>query len=272
MIIGHQKQWQFLKRITENGSVPHAFLFAGQEKLGKKKVAFEWISTLFGQELGNVHPDLQVVEPIGKEIEINQIKELIKGLSLKPYSAPLKAALIDNAHLMNSEAQSCLLKTLEEPRGNTLLILVTNQPSSLLPTILSRVQTVKFYPVGKEEMGNLDCQFAEGSPGQALEFKESPAKKEEFEKRMREIEEISKSDLCQKFEYVKNLTEGEVDLKGILKIWISYFRNLLISKISKGESVKRIKNALKSLQEADYLISRTNANPRLLLETLMIEL
>jgi DNA polymerase-3 subunit delta' len=272
MIIGHQKQWRFLKKITENGNIPHAFLFAGQEKLGKKKVAFEWISTLFNQEIGNIHPDLQVVEPVGKEIEISQIKGLINGLSLKPYSAPLKAALIDNAHLMNSEAQSCLLKTLEEPKGNTLLILVTDQPSSLLPTILSRVQTVKFYPVGKEEMGSLDCEFAGGSPGQALEFKECPEKKTEFEKRMREIEDISKSDLYQRFDYVKNLTEGETDLKGIIRIWMSYFRSQLLSRISKRENANKIKSVLKSLQEADYLVSRTNVNPRLLLETLMIEL
>ena len=271
MIIGHQKQWQYLKRISESGNIPHAFLFSGQEKLVKRKIAFEWVSLIFGQDLRKIHPDFTVVEPEGKEIQISQIKELIRGLSLKPYSAPLKVALINNAHLMNQEAQSCLLKTLEEPRGNTLLILVTDQPSSLLPTIISRVQTVKFYPVPKEEMKDLD-QEALGFPGLAVDFAADPEKKAEFEKKVKEIEEISKSDLCQRFDYVKQLTDNSEDIKGVFKIWIYYFRRALLSGLSGGRNINKNKNILKSLQNADYLISKTNVNSRLLLETLMIEL
>ncbi|MFH1643038.1 MAG: hypothetical protein ABH967_00115 [Patescibacteria group bacterium] len=287
MIIGHKKQWQFLKKISETGNISHAFLFSGQEKLGKKKVATEWISSLFGQDIEKkTHPDFTIIEPAGKEIQIGQIKELIRGLSLKPYSAPFKAVLIDKAHLMNSEAQSSLLKTLEEPKGNTLLILVSEEPSRLLPTIISRVQTVKFYPVAVEEMrkglGGKEIVSEEifnislGSPGQALDLTLDNQKKSDFDKKFREIENISKSDLYQKFEYVKTLTEDTVDLKEILKIWASYFRNVLISKIlGKKEgnySLEKTKNILYSIQSANYLISNTNVNSRLLLETLMVEL
>jgi len=273
MIIGHQKQWQFLKKISESGNIPHAFLFAGQERIGKKKVAFEWVSEIFKEEIGSIHPDFTIVEPEGKEIQISQIKELIKGLSLKPYSAPIKVALIDNAHLMNAEAQSCLLKTLEEPKGDTLLILVSDQPSALLPTIISRLQTVKFYPVPKGEMKGLGESLGiyAGSPGMALDFAKDPEKKINFEKKIKEIEEISKSDLCQRFEYAKQIAEDPTDIREVLKIWMSYFRNILLKRISEGGKLGKIKNILKSLQEADYLTSKTNVNARLLLETLMIE-
>src|SRR4030042_5617712 len=126
MIIGHKKQWQYLLKSKETGRLSHAYLFCGQEKLGKKKVALEWISLLLGEDVfKNNHPDLTLIEPEGKEIQIGQIKQLIWNLSLKPYSAPFKVALIDRAHLMNEEAQASLLKTLEEPKGETILFLVS---------------------------------------------------------------------------------------------------------------------------------------------------
>ncbi|PIV68380.1 MAG: hypothetical protein COS07_04185, partial [Candidatus Aenigmarchaeota archaeon CG01_land_8_20_14_3_00_37_9] len=154
---------------AESGRISHAYLFCGQEKLGKKTIALEWISSLFGQDLQNAqHPDLIFLEPTDppsvkdskekptgkKEIRISQIRELIWKLSLKPYSAPYKAVIIDQAHLMNQDAQTSLLKTLEEPKGKTFLILITEMPESLFPTIRSRVENIKFYPVKKEEIKN----------------------------------------------------------------------------------------------------------------------
>jgi len=287
MIIGHKKQWQFLKKISEKGNISHAFLFSGQDKLGKKKVALEWISFLFKEDIEKkTHPDFTIIEPLGKEIKIGQIKELIRNLSLRPYVAPFKAVIIDKAHLMNSEAQSALLKTLEEPKGNTLLILVSEEPDRLLSTITSRVQTVKFYPVALKEMKksiggekvNLEevLDMSLGSPGQVLALTLDNQKKSDFDKKIKEIEDLSKSDLCQRFEYVKTLTEDSVDLKEILKIWTFYFRNILITKLSgKGKdsySLVKLKKILHSIQSADHLISSTNVNSRLLLETLMIEL
>ena len=287
MIIGHKKQWQFLKKISENGNISHAFLFSGQDKLGKKKVALEWISFLFKEDIEKkIHPDFTIVEPLGKEIKIGQIKELIRNLSLKPYVAPFKAVIVDKAHLMNSEAQSALLKTLEEPKGNALLILVSEEPDRLLPTIVSRVQTVKFYPVSPEEIkkgienekADLEEVFnmSLGSPGQVLDLTLDNQKKLDFDKKIKEIDNLSKSDLYKRFEYVKILTEGSVDLKEVLKIWTFYFRNILIAKLSgKGKdsySLAKLKKILHSIQSADYLISSTNVNSRLLLETLMIEI
>lgn len=286
MIIGHKKQWQFLKEISEKESISHAFLFSGQDKLGKKKVAMEWISFLFGQDIEKkIHLDFRVIEPEGKEIKIGQIKELIRNLSLKPYLAPFKAIIIDKAHLMNSEAQSALLKTLEEPKGKALLILITEEPNRLLPTITSRVQTVKFYPVrleeikkglGDKEIDQEVINISLGSPGQVLDLTLDNQKRLDFDRKVKEIDTLSKSDLCQRFEYVKTLTEETEDLKEILKIWTSYFRNILIAKVlGQGKdnySFKKIKKILYSIQSVDYLISNTNVNSRLLLETLMIEI
>ena len=142
MLIGHQKQREFLEKTAKSGKLPHAYLFSGQEKLGKKTLALELASFLIGlpqdknknhfsplnsHYLTNNHPDFIFIEPkqpdssksltAKKEIYILQIKDLIKRISLRPSLSKLKVAIIDNAHLMNQEAQTCLLKTLEEPKG-----------------------------------------------------------------------------------------------------------------------------------------------------------
>ena len=153
LIIGHQKQWQYLKKLAETDKLPHALLFYGQEKLGKKTFALEFVKWLLKDDIEKrQHPDFIFIEPEEKEIKISQIRELIWRLSLKPSLAPLKAAIINQAHCMNQEAQSCFLKTLEEPKGKTVLILVSEYPEALFPTILSRLQKIRFYPPKLAEM------------------------------------------------------------------------------------------------------------------------
>ena len=153
MLVAHQNQWNFLVKSAELGRLPHALLFSGQEHLGKKKLAIEFAKFLIGQPVEKgTHPDFILVEPEGREIQIAQIRNLIGKLCFKPYLADFKFAVIDNAHLMTKEAQSCFLKFLEEPKGKTILILITEFPELLLPTILSRLQRVKFFPVKSAEI------------------------------------------------------------------------------------------------------------------------
>ncbi len=151
MIIGHQKQWVYLKNLAENNKLPQAILFAGPDKVGKKTLALELAKFIFKKEPTN-HPDFHFVLPQNNSIKINQIRELIWQLNLKPYSSEIKIGLIEDAHLMEIAAQNALLKTLEEPKGDTLLILVTNKPNSLLPTILSRVQIIRFFLLDEQEI------------------------------------------------------------------------------------------------------------------------
>lgn len=290
MIIGHQKQWEFLTKCAGNGKLSHAYLFCGQEKLGKKQVAFEWINSLFGQELkGGWHPDLKIIEPEEKEIHIKQVRDLIWSLSLKPHSAPLKAAIIDKAQTMNLAAQASFLKTLEEPRGDTLIILVSEKPELLLPTIVSRVQTVKFYPVAQKEIGGFltkkgvsrekkeeILKIALGRPGVALDFIADSEKLDKFNQKSAELKNLLKSDLFEKFQQAKSLAEGPQDLKDTLDIWLSFFRERLLLKIKKGQhggaySLDKLKNILKQIQATRFLISTTNVNLRLALENLMLE-
>jgi DNA polymerase-3 subunit delta' len=301
MVVGHKKQWEFLQKSAELHQFPHAFLFSGQEKLGKKKMALEWASLLFNQNVEDFHPDLILIEPQGeenklssssvvktrrkKEIQIEQIRELIWKLSLKPHSAPFKIAIIDEAHTMNSHAQTCLLKTLEEPKGRSVLVLVSQAPEYLLPTILSRVETLKFYPVAKKEIKKyLETQGVEtrtaeelaeislGKPGRALDFLFQPQKIKILQERIEELKKISKADLALRFQYIKELAEDPEELKEDLDIWLGYFRKILLDEENSRYSVSELKNILKNIQTTEYLISTTNVNHKLALENLMLEI
>lgn len=290
-IIGHEQQWEFLRKLAETKKFPHAYLFAGQDKLGKRTIALEWVSLLLlDQNLQkNQHPDLILIEPKAKEIQIAQIRDLIWKLSLKPYSAPFKAAIIDGAHLMTKDSQTCLLKTLEEPKGNTLLILISEAPEYLFPTIISRVQTLKFYPVKKEEIKNylkkqgvLEKRAEEiskislGRPGLVMEFISDSKKLKLLQETIEELIQVSNSHLSARFQYAKSLSQDPQNLKEILDIWLSYFRNILLLKIKGKEDLNqysflKLKNIIKLIQTTKFLISTTNVNSRLALENLMLE-
>ena len=162
MIIGHQRILDFLKKCVKNKRLAHAYLFTGSAHLGKKTVALEFIRMLNGQEIDQaIHPDILIVEPevvekdgVKKELEIgiDHARKIQHQMSLFPYQAPYKIALIDQAEKMTAEASNCLLKTLEEPLGQAILIIITAELRLLLPTIVSRCQIVKFLPVAEGEI------------------------------------------------------------------------------------------------------------------------
>jgi len=289
MIIGHQKQWQFLKKSVELGKISHAYLFSGQEKLGKKRVALEFVKLINGENFDLGHPDLILIEPKGgAPIQIAQIRELIRKLSLKPYSAPFKVAIIDQANLMTKEAQHSFLKTLEEPKGRTLLILITEASERLLATISSRCEIIKFSPVKeveiksylREKLSDKDWEeaskFCLGRPGEAVDFISNPQKLENRKKIIKELIKISNSGLAFRFQSAKDLSAPS-NLKEILSIWLSYFRAVLLSKVEDPNlypnySFSKLKNILSQIQNTNFLLTSTNVNPRLALEILMLEL
>ena len=304
MLIGHQKQRQYLRTLAQSGKLPHALLFAGERGLGKKTAALELVMALNCQNVGtgqkpcfvcracsdiqkNQYPDLAVIEPEKKEIQISQIRDLIWRLSLRPYNSALKIAIINDAHLMNSEAQNCLLKTLEEPSGQALLILISEQPFTLLSTILSRMERINFYPVARKEIETalVSCgasadlaqelgEISMGRPGEAFDFLREPEKLKIYHQRLSEVSRLIGDDFTERFQYAKDLSEDAEAVKDVLSIWLGYFRNNLLLGAASGNSDNTAKTArvINAIEKMIYLIAHTNVNVRLALETLMLEL
>ena len=210
-----------------------------------------------------------LVEPEdGKEIPISKIREVQNFLSYKSYySSAYKSVIVDNAEKMNREAQSCFLKTLEEPKGKTLLILISSKPDMLLPTIFSRCQTIKF--LGKPVL--------------------SQAKIDEEKKLLHDLLDIACQGFSQKFKYVKSLDIEQQKLSDILEIFQKYLRYLLFLKIGAGQlaeqeyfsdvpdvfknyPVSKIKKIINLSEEINSKMIFANANPKLAMEILLMEL
>jgi DNA polymerase-3 subunit delta' len=297
MILGHQKIWQYLINSIKQDKLSHAFLFSGENQLGKRTLAFELAKFILKEDITKKpHPDFIYIAPEKKEIQILQIRTCIWRMSLKPSVASHKIAIIDQAHCMNQEAQNCLLKTLEEPRGSALIILITESPERLLPTILSRCQTLKFYPVPRNEIEkhlkarNITnnkieeiLEISSGRPGLAIDLAESSDKLNNQKAQISAFITASQSDLAVRFQYADKLSK-EQNLKENLDILLRHFRRMLVSGVEKivqsgstvknkpeSETITKLKKIIRIIQETNYLIASTNANPRLALEILMLE-
>ena len=301
MIIGHKKQWEYLVKAKKQGKIPQALLFSGEQNLGKKFLALEFVKLLNCEKPNNnkscgickncqsiekkIYPDLVMIEPIEKEIKIGQIRDLNKRLGLRSMSHGFKAIIIDNADLLNQEAQNAFLKLLEEPKGKTIFILVAEHQNKLFSTILSRTQILKFYPLSNQEIEEflLDKKIPEnqrqeivslswGRPGRAINFILHPEEIEIEKQRIKQIQELVDSDIAFRFQYAKQISENRDALKEILEIWLRYFRTKMIDGLNARGSTSGTEKILKKIQETQFLLSTTNVNSKLALELLMLEI
>ena len=199
-IIGNETIKKVLEKSIQNQTSSHSYLFIGIQGIGKKMLAIEFAKNIlclenqsFIEFESNNHPDFMCIEPDGNRIKIEQIRLLQKKIQEKPIIANKKVYVINDAQTMTTEAQNCLLKTLEEPPQYATIILIGNQENSFLTTIKSRCMILKFQPIEDEEikqylqtnygmMTITQNQLAmfQGSLGKAIELKD---KQEEYKKR-----------------------------------------------------------------------------------------
>lgn len=119
-----------------------SYLITGSDQENRHKTALEMVSQYLGTDSYTSHPDFHLIEGLNS-IGIKQVRQLISFLILKPYSAPNKTILIKEADKLTIPAQNALLKTLEEPPANSIIILTAPNKESFLPTIISRCQIIR---------------------------------------------------------------------------------------------------------------------------------
>lgn len=200
-IIGHQRPLEILRLALDNGRLHHAYLFVGPEGSGKRTVALALAKAIHCREMKNDfcdrcpdcariqagnHPDVRLVQTLEdkKEISIKQVRELEKELNFRSFSGKRKIAIIDPATLLNASSQNALLKTLEEPPQNSLIVLIAPNAGALLPTLRSRCLRVSFGPLARDEVArylmskegmnqddaSLRAALSMGSLGAAIKF------------------------------------------------------------------------------------------------------
>jgi DNA polymerase III subunit delta' len=198
-IIGNSQTITHLKVLIAEKTMPHALLFVGSEGIGKFLTATKTAAALFcegeqkpcgrckacEQLLAKNHPDLFVLEPDGQTIKIEQVRTLQSNIALAPYMANQRVVIIDKADSMTLQSANSLLKTLEEPTGNVVFILIAVSRQKLLDTILSRCMVIDFKPIDREVLAEalvekeiepavakVIARLAEGSFGKALRLLE----------------------------------------------------------------------------------------------------
>jgi DNA polymerase-3 subunit delta' len=249
------------------------------------------------------HPDLHSISPDGSSIKIEQIRALQKELSYRPLEAPYKVCLIDGAEKMNLAAANALLKTLEEPRPQTLLILLTSTPDAVLPTIRSRCQRLPFSRIPKDKLQevlveqlNIDdtqahilATLSEGS------FKKALGKDRElYLQRRRDLLKtlaaLSAGSVIPLLDMAQKLAEEKDLLFEILEIMQAFYRDLLLLKhgspldelvnidmletlnqVSRKEDVTSLLGKLNAIMTSRRHLER-NVNRQLAMEVLLLRL
>jgi DNA polymerase-3 subunit delta' len=244
-IAGHSRLLSLLARVIARDSMPPAVLMAGPAGVGKRLTAIaiaQAVNCLQPQSSGEferdacgecascrriargVHPDVIVVEP-GETgaIKIEQLRDVIDRSQYRPFEGRRRVVIINEADAAGADAQSALLKTLEEPPSASLFILISSIPDALLPTVLSRCPRLRFGPLTAAEVARVLKQDhgysesdaraaaadADGSIGRALES-QSDDLTEARDAAQRLLQETARTnDPARRINLARDLTEGK---------------------------------------------------------------
>ena len=319
-IIGHHRQIQTLRLALAKRRLHHAYLFIGPEGVGKRTLALALAKAIHCSEMaddfcgrcvncarvqdGN-HPDVRFIEPLSgkKEISIQQIREIEKQLNFRSFSGGKKIAILDPATLLNLSSQNALLKTLEEPPQDSLLILVATSTGVLLPTLRSRCVRLAFGPLQrdllasyllsrkgmKQEEAELLSAMAMGSLGTALDI-DSEELREKRELWLELLSSLKAGDCRAAIATAETLANSREDCLKFLRWAESWYRDLLIhavrqdsaglinldmlARIEQQSSNARLEHILWSIAQTADAAARIqrNLNRRMVLENLLLNI
>jgi DNA polymerase-3 subunit delta' len=292
-IIGHQKQCEYLSNILKSGNIAHAFCFAGSRGLGKATIAKQFSANILGLDVNNLHQSLNisvVSNDEDKTISVEKIRDLRSALSLSTIGGGSKIAIIDNADTMTIAAQNSLLKTLEEPSRDTVIILIAHKSENLLETIRSRVAIIRFYQlpiiqIQQELQSRLNlslekslflAQLSMGRPGFALSCVSDEICKQREQNALETLGFLL-SPLHERIAFVEKLTKVKEsreqriqDVIELCEMWLHFALINIVgaqdhphaSELAKKYSPNSLINALSALEHCKSAISR-NVSPAL---------
>jgi len=325
-IFGHDWAVTLLRKHAAGGNLRHAYLFVGPEGVGRKTLGLRFAQALNcsqppapGEFCGSCrdcrqiqamqYPDLSLVAPEAghQDILIDQIRELQHTLSLAPYSARYRVALIPNFQRMTIQAQNALLKTLEEPQDRVIILLTVNALESLLPTIVSRCEVVRLHPASLadaqtylESIKGLPGTQAEriahisgGRLGTANHLVEEPAILSHRTEILEMLLRLLPAPLHERFKAAEDLSKpydkARQNVGEVIPIWLSFWRDVFVRasgadlplvNIDFIDRVEQIAPLLSEGKARELVIAHEkasqqldlNANVRLLVENLLLQL
>jgi DNA polymerase III subunit delta' len=319
-IVGNEWASQMLARHVACGEQRHAYLLAGPPGIGRRTLALRFAQALNcsqppapGEPCGSCracrqiermqYPDLFVVErqPDKTELLIDQVRSLQHNLSLRPFEGAFRIGLILRAQEANASAANALLKTLEEAPSQAILILTADSAESLLPTSVSRCETLRLRSLSPERLAKelvdrrgldprrarLLAHLASGRFGYALRLEDDPRLLEQREEWLNGLHNLLSAPRRARFISVERLCRDKETFRAALEIYLSYWRDLLLVtagadtplvNLDREAELRELADRLSPadtrllIQETRTALTRldANANQRLLAEVLSL--
>lgn len=302
-VIGHAKQVKILQKTIQSGKIGHAYLIIGPEGIGKMSLAQSFINELIDDPSHLINLD----RPKDKKIiSIKQIREARISLSRTTMAGDYNVCLINNAQTMTDQAANALLKTLEEPKGKAMVILLATT-DSLPDTIQSRCQTMHLLPVPRNtiydyvvektndrSLAKIISPLAKNRPDIARQLIARPKQIDKIKEQSDEIIKFLESDPAGKIKlsekFLKKTTKIKAEaVNANLAAWELVLRDALLIKNKRNELIinshaeselkkiaanldnNKIKNLLEKLKKIKSLYKQ-NINYKLLLENFLINI
>ncbi len=299
-IIGHHKKRARLKKLALENRLAQSYLFAGPQGVGKSLCALEFASVLAGEpdfepSVDKPHPfDVLIVRPEDetkrgvtkqKSISAESMREALLFLGRFPAAGRFRVVIIEEAHKLSQTAQNVILKTLEEPNKTAVIILVTHETGSLAPTIISRVERVRFGYVSPEEIeAGIDALFAHdtphtiapfflalGRPGMAVRAARDPQSFAEEKEKLGRLFRLSSLALGEKLKLAEHLSKNVPETVRLLEWWLPGLHTQAM-KGSDARHTARFLGLLDEVEQTLILLKTTQSNARLLLEKLFFSI
>lgn len=322
---GHTWAVNLLRRHLSTGQARHAYMLCGPDGVGRRSLALRFAQGLncprcspegdacmecqaCRQTERMQLPDLHVVKVEGenKEIKIDQVRALQHQLSLSPYASPYRVALLLDFQKTSLNAQNAMLKTLEEAPRYSVLILTTDTPESLLPTIASRCEVLRLRPMRLEDAAlalqarthlapdaaRYLAHLSGGRLGYAIHLHENPAELEKRQAQIGHLQELLPASRRVRFAFAEKLTKdyrtSREKVRSELQVWLTYWRDVFLRTTGAAVPLINLAEAAQIDAVADRMDPASarrvvaalergldqldrNVNPRLLMDVLLLD-
>ncbi|MCE1247082.1 MAG: DNA polymerase III subunit delta' [Firmicutes bacterium] len=300
---GHEKNRESLRKLFEEKASSGSYLFSGMPAIGKFKTAL-WFAQLvncpsFDAPCGlcvscrkidkGVHPDVKIIKKLEDKtvITIDQVRDqVVNEANFKPLEGRFRVFIIDDAHLLNDQSQNSLLKVMEEPGAQVIIILVTSRPSDLLDTIRSRCRAIRFFPLSDKDMEyilrdlpdvdyeklGIVTSISAGSPGKAIK----QAQDEVFWKIRHDLftvlEKLPDGQLGDILKYSESVSIQRADverLEAFFEMLLSWFRDIEFIQAGLPEDTLLNRDFKESLEKVYFCYSAEDIT---VLQSLILEI
>ena len=322
-LLGHQWAVDLLRAQIAGGKLRHAYLLTGPRGLGRRTLTTRLAQAVncesaptAGEFCGEcracrgfermAHPDLHLLElqEGDREIKVDAVRELSRMLALTPYEAPYQVALLREFEAASESAANALLKTLEEPSPNVLLLITAASAEALPATIASRCELLRLRPVPLDELAQglsqrwgiegeqarLLASLSGGRPGYALRLHQDPEALEQRGEWLETAHELVGAGRVRRFAVAEAISKDREQVQQVLQVWLSFWRDILLASAHSGLPLANIDrqqqvdalstrldaaragSAVAAIERTLGLLADTNVNARLAVESLLLEL